>query len=144
MGSSSPAGLTAAMRSPLGVVIDGDLTGPGQGLTGQNVASVDLALFQCVVAAHGRLACDDLRTAGAAYASFTGERQIRPDLLGAVEHRRAGRQEQRRAAPVEDDGQAGAICSTGAHWRVVVDRLGGRLVADPEQLAGGPGGDGAN
>ena len=85
-----------------------------QRLTGQDVAGVELALFQCVVAAHGRLACDDLRTAGAADAALAGERQVRPDLLGAVEDRRARREAQRRAAPVEDDGQAGALARRAA------------------------------
>src|SRR5580658_4056369 len=83
-----------------GVVVDGDLVAERHGLAGQDVAGGGLALFEGVVAAHGRLAGDDLRPAGAADAALAGERQVRADPLRAVEYRGAGRQGERRAAPV--------------------------------------------
>src|ERR1700683_4757058 len=137
MGSSSPAALTAAVtRVSLDVVVNGDFVGLRQRLTGEDVAGVDLTRFQGVIAAHDRPPFDDLRAAGAADAPLTGERQVGPGFLGTVEDGRAGRKGERGAAAVEDDGQAGAFADRG----VVVGRLDGRLVPDPEQLAVDPAG----
>src|ERR1019366_9196515 len=131
IGSSSPGGVAAAVMAVSSrVVVDGDVVGAGYGLAGQDVAGVDFALLEGVVAAHGRRPPGDLRAAGAADAALAGERQVGPDLLGAVEDRRAGREREGGRPPVEDDGHAGAVTDR----RLFTGRFDGRLVADPEQL----------
>src|ERR1700733_5323265 len=101
IGSRSPGALAVAVMAVSSrVVVDGDVVREGYGLAGQHVAGGHLGLVECVVAAHGGLAPGDPCPAGAADAALAGERQVRPDLLGAVENGRSRRQGERGRAPV--------------------------------------------